>query len=144
MAAKTTACRQLLRSFPSVLVDRVPETLPCGERRDRLGVYLDLLAVDGAAPGARLAPARQEGAEADHGDALSLGDVGDDGVEHGVHRFARRRLAEVAGLCRSLDQVRFGYHVWHAISPFFHACSRQASAIIVSKSNSKNNYDCDS
>src|SRR4029077_19914174 len=62
----------------SVLVDGLLEALAGGESRNGLGVDLDLLAVRRAAAGARLARARQESAEADHGDALTLGHVVDE------------------------------------------------------------------
>src|SRR5215212_667947 len=101
----------LSRSF----VDGLLEALPGGERRQRLRVDLDLLAVHRAAPGARLALARQERAETDDRHALSFGDVLDDRFEHGVHRFARCCLAEVACLGCDLHEIRLGDDVWHAL-----------------------------
>src|SRR5205823_6025094 len=80
----------------ALLVDGFLEALPRGEGRDGLGGNLDLLAAGGAAPGPRLSLSRQEGAEADDGDALAARDVGDDRVEHRVDRLARRRFAEIA------------------------------------------------
>src|SRR5258706_13632404 len=125
---KTRDCGRNLQLVP---VDGFLEALARGKGRDGLGVDADLLAVERAASGARLAPARQEGAEADHGDALALGDVGDDGVEHRVHRFACGRLADVARLRGDFDQVGFGHDVWHALA--------LPVSAIVSKSNSKFN-----
>src|SRR6478672_9769950 len=61
------------------------EALARGERRDGLGVDLYFLAVGRAAAAARLARARQESAEADHGDALALRHVVHDRLEHRVH-----------------------------------------------------------
>src|SRR4051812_27018603 len=83
-----------------LLVDGLLEPLAGGESGQRLGVDLDLLAVLRTAAGARLALARQEGAEADHGDPLALRHVLDDCVEQRVHGFARRRLADIAGFGR--------------------------------------------
>src|SRR5690606_19228761 len=85
-----------------------PEALPCGKRGQRLRRDLDLLAVGGASSLARLALARQEGAEADHGHALSLRDVLHDGVEERIDGLARRGLAHVAGLGGDLDKIGFG------------------------------------
>src|SRR5437879_9998438 len=110
----------------SLLVDGFLEALPCGEGRDGLGGNLDLLTAGGAAPGPRLSLTRQEGAEADDGDALAARDVGDDRFEHRVDRVARRRFAEIAGLRRNLDQIRLGDHVWHVLS-LFPPAVRQAS-----------------
>jgi hypothetical protein len=76
---------------------------------------------DRAAPGARLASARQEGAEAHHGDALALRHVAHDRVEHRIHRFACRYPADVSRFCRNLDQIGLGDHVWHALSPLLRA-----------------------
>src|SRR5829696_4164405 len=53
-------------------VDSLLEALAGGKRRQSLRVDLDLFAVQRAASRARLALARQESAEADHGDALAL------------------------------------------------------------------------
>src|SRR5205085_7560665 len=82
------------------LFDRFFEALAGREGRQRLRVDLDLFAVDRAAPGARLALAWQERAEADHRDALSPGDVLHDRVEDGVHCFACCCPAEIPRLCR--------------------------------------------
>src|SRR5687768_18561404 len=106
-----------LRAQPLILVDRFLEALAGGERRDGLGGDLDLLAVHRAAPGARLARARQEGAEADQRDALAFRDVLDDLLEYRVHHFSCGRFADVSGLRRDLDQIGLGDHVWHALSP---------------------------
>src|SRR5258706_12194685 len=108
-----------LRNELLVLADGFLEPLPRGEGRDGLGVDADFLAVERAASGARLALARQEGAEADHGDALALGDVGDDGVEHRVHRLARRALADVSRFRGDFDQFGLGHDAWHALLPPF-------------------------
>src|SRR5947207_12923738 len=74
------------------LVDGLLEALAGSERGQRLRRDADLFAVHGTSAGARLAPARQEGAEAHDRHALSLGDILDDGVEHRIHRLARGRL----------------------------------------------------
>src|SRR6476661_9193743 len=92
------------------------ETLSGGESRYRLRGDPDLLAGRRTAARTRLALAREEGAEADYGDALALGDVFHDRIEHRVDRLPCRRLADIAGFCRNLDQVLFGYHMWHALS----------------------------
>src|SRR5439155_47577 len=105
---------------PLRLVDRLLEALASGESGERLRADPDLLAVDGTPAGARLALARQERAEADHGDALAFGDVLDDRIEHGVHRFARHGPAQVSRLRCDLDEIRLRDDVSHRLlSPCF-------------------------
>src|SRR5690349_561766 len=111
----------------SAVADGVLESLPGGKCGHSLGGDLDLLAVHRAAARARLALARQEGAEADHGDALALGDVVDDRIEDRVYRFAGRELADVAGARRGNDQIRLGYYGRHALSPFGRTCDSLAA-----------------
>src|SRR5438105_2343921 len=114
--AKTRSWEKVpLRCF----VDRLLEPLPGGECGQRLGADLDFLAVHRASAGARFALARQKCAEADHGDALALRDVLDDGVEHGVHRLACCRPAEISRLCRDLHEIRLRYYMSHLYSPAF-------------------------
>src|ERR1041385_8645343 len=113
---KTRDCGRNLQK-PLVLGNSFLEPLPGGERRDGLGIDADFLAVERAAPRPRLALARQEGAESDHGPAFALGDVGHDRVEPRIDRLARRRLAGVAGFRGDLHQIGFRYDVWHALSP---------------------------
>src|SRR3972149_10084439 len=96
-----------LNGRPLAGADRVLEALSGGECRNGLGVDLDLLAVGRAAAGARLALARQEGPESDHGDAVALGDAGYDGIEHGVDRFTGCGLAQIPGARRSMNEIRF-------------------------------------
>src|SRR5260221_14750820 len=71
------------------LVDCFFEALSGGERGQGFRVDFDLFAVPGAAAGARLAFAGQEGAEATPGDAFPFPHVGDDRVEPRFPRLAR-------------------------------------------------------
>src|SRR6185369_9621132 len=102
---------------PSAVSYGVLEALPGRECGHGLGVDLDFLAVGRAAAGARLALARQEGAEPDHGDAVALGDAGDDRIEHRVDRFSRRGLAQIPCARRSMNKIRLRNDSWHARSP---------------------------
>src|SRR5688500_13883001 len=109
----------LEKSAEKLLADGLLEALAGGEGRDRLRGDIDLLAVHRTAPSPRLPGPRKQGAEADHGDALALRHVRDDGFEHRIHRFACCDLADVPRFCRNLDQIGLGHHVWHAFSPAF-------------------------
>src|SRR5262245_13947603 len=91
---KTRNCRP---NFDLLFVYGFLEALPGRERRECLRRDLDFLAVDRASAGARLALARQERAEADYGDPLSLRDVVHDGVEDRIDRLTRGCLAYIAG-----------------------------------------------
>src|SRR4030095_11584736 len=108
--AGVTSRRRPYVPAPFLLIYGLLETLACGEGRHRLRGDPDLLPRRGTAARARLALARQASAKADHGDALALRDVLHDRIEHRVHRVSCRRLAEITGLCRNLDEVLFGYH----------------------------------
>src|SRR5512147_2017220 len=92
----------------------------------------DFLAVGRAAARARLALARQERAEPDHGDAVALGHARHDRVEHGVDGLARGGLAQVSGARRGMNEIGLRHYGWHALSP-----SRRAS--IISASNREYN-----
>src|SRR5688500_16791954 len=133
---KTRGWRTLLQPLGSVreklLIYGLLESLARGECGNCFRGNLDLLAVRRTAPGPRLSCARQEGAEADHGDALAFRDVGHDRVEQRIHHFACRHLADVPRFCRNLDQIGLGDHVWHAFSPL-------QRASIVSKPKTKYN-----
>src|SRR3954470_18254640 len=114
--AKTRCWEDNLLRF----VDGFLETLAGRERGQRFGVDLDLFSVHRTAPGARLALAREESAEADHSDALAFRHVVDDRVEHGVYRFTRCCPAEIACLCCDLHEIGLRHHVWHSfLSPAF-------------------------
>src|SRR6185436_11914707 len=97
---KTRGCG---RNLQLVFADRFLEPLAGGESGNGLGRDLDLLTVHRAATGPRLALARQEGAEADQGDALAFRHVVHDRLEYRVHHFVGRDLADISGFSRDLD-----------------------------------------